>query len=321
MRYRWGIIGAGGIAKEMAAALHAVNGEVYAIASRTRSKADALAAAFGIGKVYSDPAALLQDDKLDIVYLATPHNTHAEYLKAAVAAGRHVLCEKAVTVNTRQLEEVLRLAQERRVLVSEAMTLYHMPLYHELRRRQEAGVIGPVKMIQVSFGSLKDYDAANRFFDPALAGGALLDIGVYALSFARWFLSEQPDQVLTTAQLCATGVDEQSGIILKNRAGQIAVISLSLRAKQPKQGVISGEWGYAAVPDYPRAQTAVIWTPDGGEETLCCGDTAAALSYEVRDMQAALDRGRYGLDVPFTLDVMRLMDHIRASWGLAYPFE
>ena len=129
-------------------------------------------------------------------------------------------------------------------------------------------------MVQVNFGSCKEYDVNNRFFSKSLAGGALLDIGVYAVSFARYFMESKPNVVLTTANYFETGVDETSGIILKNNDGQMSVIALTMRAKQPKRGVISGEKGYIQIDEYPRAQKATItYTADGHTEVIDEGDT------------------------------------------------
>ena len=321
MHRNWGIIGAGVIAREMAQALSTVHGEIYAIAGRTRVNAERLAAEYPIARVYDSVQELLCDPAVEIIYVATPHNLHYDIMRQALLAGKHVLCEKAITVNAAQLNEIRSLARERALVVEEAMTLYHMPLYRELRERIKQGAIGRVNMIQVNFGSCKPYDVSNRFFSPALAGGALLDIGVYALSFARYFLDELPDRIVTTARFFETGVDEQSGIVMTNPQGQMAVVSLSMRAKQPKRGVISGEGGFIEVNDYPRADRARIHLLAEKEpQCLCVGETARALEYEVMDMECRLDEKTQGFE-PFTDDVMELMTRIRQQWGMRYPFE
>ncbi len=143
------------------------------------------------------------------------------------------------------------------------------------------GKLGQIKLVQVNFGSLKDYDPNNRFFNKDLAGGALLDIGGYATAFARMFLSKQPESILTTVKFFETGVDEQSGIILKNTKDEMAVMALSMRAKQPKRGVISGTKGYIEISNYPRATEAQItYTASAHEErheTINAGSTSEAL--------------------------------------------
>lgn len=321
-KLNWGIIGSGVIANEMAKALIAVNGEIYAVGHRDMNKALDFAMKYKIKNAYGNIDDLLADKQVDIVYVATPHNSHFEIMKKAAEAKKHILCEKAITVNERQLEQIVALAKENNVIVQEAMTIFHMPLYKKLKEIVDSGVIGKVKMVQVNFGSCKEYDVNNRFFSKELAGGALLDIGVYATSFARYFLSSQPNVVLTTADYFETGVDEQSGIIMKNQDGQMVVMALTMRAKQPKRGVISGELGYIEVNDYPRGNKAVItYTVDGHQEIIECGNSAQGLQYEVIDMQNYIldHQGEYELQL--TRDVSSLLSQIRTQWGMVYPFE
>lgn len=196
----WGIIGLGAIASDFAKALREVNGTVYAAGSRSFDKAKAFAKEHHVEKAYGSYEELLLDENVDIVYIATPHSNHYEYMMKSLQHHKHVLCEKAITVNARQLKEIIGLAKEKQLIVSEAMTIYHMPLYKKLREIVKAGRIGPLKMVQVSFGTCKPYDVTNRFFNQELAGGALLDTGAYALSFARYFLTSQPNEILSTAK-------------------------------------------------------------------------------------------------------------------------
>lgn len=150
-----------------------------------------------------------------------------------------MLCEKSITLNSGELEEAMQLAREHGVVLAEAMTIYHMPIYKELLKRVNAGDLGELRVIQMNFGSYKEYNMKNRFFNRNLAGGALLDIGVYALSFVRMFLSSCPDQIASQVKLAPTGVDEQAGILLMNPQQEMATVTLSLHAKQPKRGMLS----------------------------------------------------------------------------------
>ena len=169
-------------------------------------------------------------------------------------------------------------------------------------------------MIQVSFGSYKEYNMSNRFFDPALAGGALLDIGVYALAFARIFLSQAPDQILSKVRTAPSGVDEQVGILMANPASEMVTVTLTLHAKQPKRGVV--------IYDYPRADQAVItYTEDGRKETIACGRKQEALFYEIKDMEQEVSERKDEMDLSYTSDVMDIMTKIRQRWSLVYPEE
>ena len=321
-KFNWAILGTGVIAREMAAALNQVNGEIYAVSNRNIEKAQAFAKEFNISKFYTDSNEMINDSNVDILYIATPHNLHYEYLLKALKSGKHVLCEKAITVNAKQLDEVISIAKEKNLVVAEAMTLFHMPLYKKLKEIVDSGAIGKVKMVQVNFGSCKEYDVTNRFFSKELAGGALLDIGVYAVSFARYFLEKKPNIILTTVKYFETGVDEQSGTILKNDCDQMAVISLTMRAKQPKRGVIAGELGYIEVNNYPRGDKATItYTEDGRTEEITLGETSKALNYEIIDMQEYIENKTGSEQLQLSSDVTHILSDIRNQWGLVYPFE
>ena len=275
---RWVSIGCGVIANELAQAMAAEGRTLYGIANRTYSKAAAFAEKYGVEKVYQTIGQVFDDPAVDIVYLSTPHNTHAPLLERALKSGKHVLCEKSITLNSRELGTAIALAEERGLVLAEAMTLYHMPLYKRLRELVESGALGPLRMLQLNFGSYKEYDMNNRFFNPNLAGGALLDIGVYALSFVRWFMKEAPSQVLSQMTPAPSGVDEQAGILLMNGAGEMATVALTLHAKQPKRGMAAFDKGFLEVYEYPRAQEAVLtWTEDGRREVIREGRPAGAL--------------------------------------------
>lgn len=171
--WNWGILGQGVIASQMADALMKEHGGIYAVAGRHMDKVRAFAEKYTVQHCY-DIESLLQDEAVDIVYIATPHTYHYDYMMKALRHGKHVLCEKAITVNHKQLQEVMQLAQEKGLIVMEAMTIFHMPVFQKARELVESGAIGKLKMLQVNFGSCKEYDVNNRFFSSELAGGALL---------------------------------------------------------------------------------------------------------------------------------------------------
>ncbi len=321
-KLNWGILGTGWIAHEMGAALNAVNGEIYAVCDTSLERAQKYAEEFGVKKAYGSSNEIIVDEIVDIIYIATPHNLHYQFLLQSVKAGKHVFCEKSITVNSKQLEECVQIAEEKGLVICDGMTLLHMPLYKELKRIVENGAIGDIKMVQVNFGSCKEYDVKNRFFSKELAGGALLDIGVYATTFARFFMKSKPDVILTTANYFETGVDETSGILMKNPDGEMAVMALTMRAKQPKRGVIAGEKGFIEIYDYPRAQRATItYTEDGHTDVIEVGKTEEALQYEVQDMQDYIWNHGGKENLRIVRDVMEILTAIRNQWGMVYPFE
>ena len=319
---KWGILGCGVIANEMAQAFEKMGRKVYGVSSRTQTKTEAFAEKYGVENVYGSYEEMLKDENIDVIYIATPHSQHYENMKKAIGAGKHILCEKAITVNDHQLEEIVSLAEEKNLTVREAMTISHMPLFKELKNRIDKGAIGTVKMVQVNFGSNKGYDSTNRFFALEAAGGALLDIGGYATTFARTFMDEAPNTILTTVQYLETGVDEQSGIILKNESDQMAVICLTIRAKQPKRGVVTGDKGYIEVYEYPRASKATITnTETGVTETIEAGSTEDALVYEVEAMEGTVSGTFSDNNLEISRDVMKILSSVRTQWGMKYPFE
>ncbi|WP_378952340.1 Gfo/Idh/MocA family protein [Pelosinus sp. sgz500959] len=320
-KLKWAILGPGKIAEDFAQAIITVNGSVYAVGSRNLEKSKAFATRYQIEKFYGNYEEMLEDHEIDIVYISTPHCNHYEYIMKSLHNNKHVFCEKAITINSHQLKEIAQLAIQKNLIVAEAMTIYHMPLYKKIRQIINSGQIGKLKMIQVSFGSCKEYDVNNRFFSKDLAGGALLDIGTYALSFTRYFLSGPPTEILTTMKKFETGVDEQSAIILKNSMDEIAVISLTMRAKMPKRGVIAGELGFITIDNFPRASQATINYLDGKVEMIDAGETSQALQYEIQDMTDYILEKNAMNTLELSIDVMDIMDEVRRQWGIKYPFE
>ena len=318
----WAVLGTGVIANEMARALRGMDRGLYAVGNRTHEKAVSFAEAYGVPKVYGDFREMFSDPEIDVVYLTTPHNTHIGFLEEAISHGKHVLCEKSITLNSAELSRAEALAEEHGVVLAEAMTIYHMPLYKQLAARVGAGEFGRVNLVQTNFGSYKDYDMKNRFFNKDLAGGALLDIGVYALSLTRLFLSSQPGQVKSLVGYAPSGADEVSGVVMMNPDGQLATATLSLHSKQPKRAVISCDRAYIELMEYPRADEAtIVWTDNGARETVRAGDRAQALRYELEDMEAAVLGGGDGMRLSLTRDVMALMSGLRRDWGMYYKNE
>ena len=320
-KLKWGILGPGSIARDFAQALNRVNGEVYAVASRNKERAEKFARENNVKKAYGSYDEIIKDKDIDVVYIATPHSNHYEYIIKSLNNNKHVLCEKAITVNERELEEALKIARENNLVLEEAMTLFHMPLYEKVIKKINNEDLGKVNMVQVSFGSFKEYDENNRFFNLDLAGGALLDIGTYALSFARYFLSSMPEEILSTVKKAKTGVDEESGIILKTKEDEIATISLAFRSKMPKRGIVSCDNGFITIDNFPRANKATINYLDGAVEVIECGEEEKALDYEVIFMEERIKENKESNSIDLTYDVTKIMNKVRKDWGILYPFE
>lgn len=319
---KWAVLGTGVIANEMAVSLKKIGRNIYAVGNRTYSKAVDFAKKYGIEKVYDDYNDMFTDSDVDVIYITTPHNTHIEFMKKAIRNGKHILVEKSITLNSRELNEAMELAALHNVVIGEAMTIYHMPVYKKLKEILASGRLGKVNLITMNFGSYKEYNMNNRFFNRNLAGGAMLDIGVYALSFIRYFMTEKPDKLLSQLKKAPTGVDEQAGLLLMNNDGQMATVMLSLHSKQPKRGMVSCEKGYIEIMEYPRAFEAVVtYTESGEKEWVKEGDTRDALIYELLDMEKAINGDKKCMLLDYTKDVMDMMTEFRNSWNFKYPEE
>ncbi|MEE1186188.1 MAG: Gfo/Idh/MocA family oxidoreductase [Acutalibacteraceae bacterium] len=283
----------------------------------------AFAKKYNIKKVYDSVDEVFYDTDVDIIYITTPHNTHYEFIKSTLENGKHVLVEKSITLNSRELNEVVLTAQKNGLILAEAMTVWHMPLYKKLWNITESGELGKVQLITMNFGSFKEYDMSNRFFNMNLAGGAMLDIGVYALSVVCSFMEEKPCDILSQWKPSPTGSDETATILLKNSIGQMATVALSMHSKQPKRAMISCEKGYIEIMEYPRADTAVIVDATTGQKRIItAGNSADALYYEIEDMEKAVINNDVScLRLQQTCDVMDIMTMLRKEWGMKYPGE
>ncbi len=320
---KWAVLGTGVIANEMAVALGKMGKQLYAVANRTHAKAVAFGEKYGVEKVYGEMHEIFTDPNVDIIYLTTPHNTHYPLMKQALENGKHLLVEKSITLNSQELTEMVNLAQSKGLIVAEAMTIWHMPIYQTLWALVAGGEWGKVQMITVNFGSFKPYDMNNRFFNRNLAGGALLDIGVYALSLVRSFMAACPTKIESQMRSAPTGVDEQATILLQNELGQMATVALSLHSKQPKRAMISLEKGYIEITDYPRGDRAILVDAENGtRREIIAGATEQALYYEMTHMEEAVRTGNpEPMHLAYTQDVMAIMTQLRTAWGLQYPEE
>ncbi len=321
-KYNWAVLGCGNIANDFAREMNKMGGRVYSVANRTYEKAVAFAEKYNIEKVYGSIDEVFTDEKVDIVYIATPHNKHIEYILKAIENGKHVLCEKAITLNSDELNRAVVLANENNLILAEAMTIYNMPLYTELEKIINSGKLGEFRLAQVNFGSFKEYDMTNRFFNMDLAGGALLDIGVYALSLVRMFMNTKNATINSQVKFAPTGADEQSSIIIENEKEQMASVTLSLHAKQPKRATICYDNAYIEIFEYPRADKAVItYTVDNHTEGIILGKLEDAMCYEIENMENAILNGKNTMRLDYTVDVMNVMTKLRKDWNMKYPEE
>ena len=318
---KWAILGAGNIANEFARSFPSEKSELYAVASRSLEKAKAFAEKYTIPVSYGSYEEMLADESVTAVYIATPHSHHYGQIKMCLEAGKHVFCEKVITTSQDQLDEVLALAGSRGLYVAEAMTIFHVPLYPKLKEWVKENQVGSLKMIHAPFGAQKPTDSPMYFYKKELAGGALFDIGTYALTFVLEFLSSQPTEILTMGNIHESGVDESSVILLRNKEHELATVELSFGTNLPHVGVVAFEKGYLEIENYPRASKAVFTFLDGKQTVIEVDDQTSAFTHEINHFTDMVLTNGENKTIAKTQHVLEIMDIVRKEWGLVYPFE
>ncbi|CAM5686012.1 Gfo/Idh/MocA family protein [Streptomyces griseorubiginosus] len=325
---RWGILATGGIAAAFTADLVDLpDAEVVAVASRSEASAKAFAERFGIERAYGEWGALAEDADIDVVYVATPHSAHRAAAGLCLSAGRNVLCEKAFTLNVREAEELVGLAKDGGRFLMEAMWMYCNPLVRRLKALVDDGAIGEVRTVQADFGLAGPFPPAHRLRDPAQGGGALLDLGVYPVSFAHLLLGE-PSDVVAKAVLSEEGVDLQTGALLSYDGGALASLHCSLTGGTATIASVTGSLGRIDIPNGFFHPDRFVLHRDGRDPEEFAADPADgprnSLKHEAREVMRALRAGETESPlVPLegTLAVMRTLDAIRDRIGVRYPGE
>ncbi|MFJ8633701.1 Gfo/Idh/MocA family protein [Streptomyces sp. NPDC093568] len=325
---RWGILATGGIAAAFTADLVDLpDADVVAVASRKQESADAFADRFGIPRAYGDWQALARDGDIDVVYVAAPHSAHRAAAGLCLEAGHNVLCEKAFTLNAREAGELVALAKARGSFLMEAMWMYCNPLIRRLKALVDDGAIGEVRHVQADFGLAGPFPPAHRLRDPAQGGGALLDLGVYPVSFAQLLLGE-PADVAARATLSPEGVDLQTGALLSWDSGALASVHCSIVGGTATSASVTGSAGRIDVPNGFFFPDRFVLHRDGRDPEEFTADPADgprnSLRHEAAEVMRALRAGEKESPlVPLegTLAVMRTLDAIRDRVGVRYPGE
>jgi predicted dehydrogenase len=321
---RWGILGTGKIAKAFANALKDTPGAVLAgTGSRTLESAQAFADEFG-GAAYGSYEELANAGDVDLVYIGTPHPAHVGNVRLALNAGKGVLCEKPFTMNRHEAEELVALARSKKLFLMEAMWTRFMPALAEVRRVIESGEIGKVTQVIADLGFKADFGQEHRVYNPVLGGGALLDIGIYPLSIAVALLG--PVQaVAAQAEIGPTGVDEQTGFVLRHRDGGMSMCSCSLRARLPSELTIAGEQGHVRMNTmFHRAQTVTVSRADGISRTVPTPFLGNGYVHEAIEAQRCWQAGLIespGMTHDDTLALMGVMDEVRRQIGVHYSAD
>ena len=323
-KFQIGIIGTGNIASVMADTVNKMrNVKLYAVASREKVKADVFAGKHGCKKAYGSYEELVSDNKVDLIYIATPHSEHFANAKMCIEHGKPVLCEKAFTANADQAAELIRLSEEKGVFLAEAMWTRYMPMLTTIREVIGSGVIGEPKTLTANLGYVLNH--VERLKNPSLAGGALLDLGIYPLNFALMLFGYNIAKINSSCTYTDTGVDEQDSITLEYMEGKVAHLNCSMVSLSDRKGIIYGTKGFIIVENINNFESIAVYDSLYKKVALYkCPKQISGYEYEVEaSIKAIRSRQNECVEMPHaeTLRVMKIMDSIRKEWGIVYPFE
>ena len=323
-KVKLGILGAGKISTTVAATLVQLEElEVLAVASRSLTKAEAFAGQFGIPRAYGSYEQMLQDPEIELVYIATPHSHHYAHMLLAISHGKAVICEKAFTLNAAQAREVREAAKNAGVYCAEAIWPRYMPSRKMIDDLLSGGIIGKVNTLTANL-SYVIYDK-ERIIRPELAGGALLDIGVYGLNFALMHFGENIARMESSVQMTETGVDGMETITLFYENGTMAVLTHSIYARSDRKGIIHGEKGYIVVENINNPQSVTVYDlEDRVVETHEIPPQISGYEYEFAEAVRCIREGKTGsefMPLERSIFLMELMDRIRRGGGMVYPQE
>lgn len=319
-----GILGPGNIAEKMAYTInHMKDAQCYAVASRDLERAKAFAEKFDIPKAYGSYEELAKDPDVELIYIAVPHSHHYMYMKMCLEHGKPVLCEKAFTANAAQAKEILELSKEKGVFVGEAIWTRYMPSRKIIDDAIAAGKIGEVNFVTANLGY--NIQHVRRLTDPELAGGALLDVGIYPLSFIAMILGDEVASITSSCVKTETGVDAQNAIVLTYKNGKMAIAHSGMLGPTEQFGIVYGSKGYLVAENINNVDR--VWIYDNERklvEAIDMPEQITGFEDEVRASMAAIREGKIECEqMPHSeiLRMMEQMDSLREAWGIRYPFE
>ncbi len=322
---RWGILGPGKIAQKFASGLQTLeDATLTAIGTRDPLKAISFSTDFQVPNVHLSYDSMVADPEVDIVYVATPHTFHLEHTLLALEAGKHVLCEKPLARNAAEANLMAQKAREKGLFLMEAMWTRYLPLWQWLKPELDNGLIGEVRMVQADFGFNAPFDPEDRKFNPELAGGALLDVGIYPVSLACWLLGGKPVSITAKGTLGTTGVDEENMALLSFANGKMAQVTSAVSCETPKQGWIMGTEGVVQIPMFWRATEAIVHRPNHHPLYMKMPFESSGLQFQAQYAMDCLREGRTASVIqPMSesLMIMEVLDEIRKQIGVVYPGE
>ena len=319
-----GILGCGVMAETFADTLRQM-GEVecYAAASRTLKRAEEFAGKYGFKKAYGSYEELCADPEVELIYIATPHSSHFDNMKLCIRHKKPVLCEKSFTVNAREAEQIREYAEQEQVFVAEAIWTRYMPSRNMIQEIIDSGIIGDISVLTANLSYPISHK--ERIMRPELAGGALLDIGVYGVNFAMMHFGTDIERIESSVRMTDTGVDAMESITIFSRGGRMAVLTHDIYSRSDRKGIFYGEKGYIIVENINNPQSISVYdTEDRLVRRMDVPKQISGYEYEVLECIDAVRSGeKESTSMPLsdTIKVMEIMDQLRGQWGLVYPRE
>lgn len=323
-KIRWGVLGAGQIAEKFASDLKTVeDAELVAVASKMLPKAQAFAEKFNVPEVYGNYRDFIEHNTVDAVYIATTHNFHFENAKLCLQNKKNVLCEKPITVNLKQLEKLQAIAKQNNTLLMEAMWTYFLPTLIQAKQWIAEGKIGAVKMLTAEFGFKAPFLPESRLYNKELAGGALLDIGIYPIAFANFFSEKEIKSIKSNAQIGKTEIDEQNAITIEYKSGELAILSSSILAHLRNEAIIYGTNGLIRLPEFWMGTEAFL---ESETEDLNFSDKRETFGYNFEaehfgNLIRASQNESNVVSFEVSQNLMKVMDTVRQQNDFSYPFE
>ena len=322
---KWGILGCGNIADAFATDLKTCkNAELEAVASKTEGKAKKFSTKFNVKSFYDNYESLVNNPNVDVIYIATTHNFHHENALLCLNHEKHVLCEKSFTLNATQAEELINTARKNKLFLMEAMWTRFFPCLVKLRELLEEKILGEIKSFRADFCERMKLVPEGRFLNPNLGGGALLDVGIYPISFASMVYKKSPSIIKSSAYIGKTGIDEYSSYLFEYENGETAMLSSSGIYNAPYTTYIYGTKGYIKIPNFFHPSKMILKLERGDPRRIKVSYKAKGYNYEAIEVMNCINNRKLESDVmPLdeTLKIMKTMDTLRSQWGLKYPEE
>ena len=325
-KIRWGIVGTGGIAHKFAKGLSVLpDAKITAVSSRSKESAEKFGIEFNVPNRHIGAESIACDKDVDVVYIATPHPMHKNETISCLEGGKAVLCEKPFAMNILEVMQMITCAKKNKLFLMEAMWMYFFPAMEKVRELVFGGAIGEIRLVQSNICFRCEWNPENRWLNPQLGGGALLDTGIYDIALAQMIYGKEPIRISSMAHIGQTGVDEQSSMIFGYENGAMAVLTCAVRTSAVNEATIYGTNGFIRIPNmFWHPDRIIVKTGQDEEKEISFNRLGNGYGYEAAEVMRCLRNGEIEspvMPLDTSISFMRTMDKIRRQWNLVYPME